>query len=345
MSSKYGLAADQLLEMEVVTAAGTHKVVSRHHEPELFWALSGGGGGTYAVVLSVTVRTYADLPSAAATLEFNAADVGERKFLDGVELFQATLPAWHDAGCSTVYSFTHTKFSLQLLVCHGKTTTAILELLRPFTSALDSLRITHHHTTTGYAKWSHGARVGWLDKQQYKVNQMQAATWLIPRSSVLHPATNAQIIAAILRIQDLGAGVGIQTFGPSTAVAAATDNAVFPGWRDAALLVWVILPSDDAMSLERLLRDQRRLSGELMPVIQAVAPGGGTYLNEADAVDGEWKRNSFGRNYGPLLDVKRRYDPEGLFYARHAVGSDAWVQTGDGRLCRAPEQGLREDDL
>lgn len=340
LSSKYGLAADQLLEMEIVNAQGDLKKINRDINGDLFWALSGGGAGTFAVVLSVTVRAYPDLPSSTVSLEFDVDDESvEERYHQALQFFHAALPGIHDAGCASMNTFSRRRFELALLMCHGKSSAETLELLHPFMDKLDLLDIHYRHTTADYVRWSDAAREGWFGEAEYSVNNIQAATWLIPRATVLDPKGNGATIRAILEMQDLGARVGTQSFGPSEDVAAATDNAVFPGWRDAALLVWVILPSNDSFPMPTLLGDQERLSSVLLPIIQAVAPDGGTYLNEADPVDGDWKRNYYGSNYQRLLSVKSKYDPEGIFYARHAVGSDAWVQHGDGRLCRAGEQG------
>jgi FAD/FMN-containing dehydrogenase len=41
ISAHYGMGADQVLEMEVVTADGTLRIVDENHDPDLFWALRG----------------------------------------------------------------------------------------------------------------------------------------------------------------------------------------------------------------------------------------------------------------------------------------------------------------
>lgn len=41
---------DQAVEFEVVTADGQLRTINQCNEPELFYALRGGGGSTYAVV-------------------------------------------------------------------------------------------------------------------------------------------------------------------------------------------------------------------------------------------------------------------------------------------------------
>src|SRR3569623_2016758 len=60
-SKGYGIAAAGLLEAAVVTADGETRVVNRDREPDLFWALKGGGGGTFGVVTRLTLATH-DLP-------------------------------------------------------------------------------------------------------------------------------------------------------------------------------------------------------------------------------------------------------------------------------------------
>ena len=53
LASTFGLAADQTLEFEVVTAKGEMLTVNRTDHSDLYWALSGGGGGEPLVVTKV----------------------------------------------------------------------------------------------------------------------------------------------------------------------------------------------------------------------------------------------------------------------------------------------------
>jgi FAD/FMN-containing dehydrogenase len=52
---KYGLTIDSVLAAEVVTADGRHLVVDESHEPDLFWAIRGGGGN-FGVVTRLEFR-------------------------------------------------------------------------------------------------------------------------------------------------------------------------------------------------------------------------------------------------------------------------------------------------
>src|SRR5207248_307561 len=61
-SKTYGIAAASLLEAEIVTADGAVHIANACTNSDLFWALKGGGGGTFGVVTRLTLRTH-DLPA------------------------------------------------------------------------------------------------------------------------------------------------------------------------------------------------------------------------------------------------------------------------------------------
>src|ERR1700738_2376035 len=60
-SKNYGMAAAALLEAEIVTADGAVRTANACTNPDLFWAIKGGGGGSFGVVTKLTLRTR-DLP-------------------------------------------------------------------------------------------------------------------------------------------------------------------------------------------------------------------------------------------------------------------------------------------
>ena len=80
--------------------------------------------------------------------------------------------------------------------------------------------------------------------------------------------------------------------------------------------------------------DQKRITDVFVPKLAAVV-GDSAYMNEGDFREPEWQRVFYGGNYNRLLEVKKRYDPEGMLYVVTSVGSEAWEVGSDGRLCKA----------
>ncbi|CAH1761657.1 889_t:CDS:2 [Entrophospora sp. SA101] len=56
-SRKYGVAGDFVVEAEVILANGTIVTASDSSNPDLFWALRGGGGGTFGIVTQWKLKT------------------------------------------------------------------------------------------------------------------------------------------------------------------------------------------------------------------------------------------------------------------------------------------------
>jgi FAD/FMN-containing dehydrogenase len=55
----HGLTCDAIVGFDVVTADGRRRTVDGRHEPDLYWALRGGGGGDFAIVTAVRTKTFA----------------------------------------------------------------------------------------------------------------------------------------------------------------------------------------------------------------------------------------------------------------------------------------------
>ena len=82
-SKHYGSAAGSLLKAEVVTADGQIRVANACTNPDLFWALKGGGGGTFCVVSKLTLRLH-DLPEHFGVASFKikaASDDAYRRLI------------------------------------------------------------------------------------------------------------------------------------------------------------------------------------------------------------------------------------------------------------------------
>ena len=69
-----------------------------------------------------------------------------------------------------------------------------------------------------------------------------------------------------------------------------------------------------------------------MAELRKVVPEAAAYVSESNFFEEQWQRAFWGENYARLLQVKAKYDPGGLFFAHHGVGSESWSADGFTRL-------------
>ena len=65
-----------------------------------------------------------------------------------------------------------------------------------------------------------------------------------------------------------------------------------------------------------------------MAELRKIIPNPGSYVNETNYFEESWQESFWGRNYARLKTIKEKYDPTGLFFVHHGVGSEAWSADG-----------------
>ena len=62
--------------------------------------------------------------------------------------------------------------------------------------------------------------------------------------------------------------------------------------------------------------------------LRKLAPNGGAYVSESNYFEADWQHAYWGENYPKLQAVKKKYDPDGLFFVHNGVGSEDWSPDG-----------------
>ncbi|KAF9876186.1 FAD binding domain-containing protein [Colletotrichum karsti] len=328
--SKYGLGADQVLEWEVVTSGGQTIVATPTAYSDLYWALSGGGGGVYAAVLSMTVKAYPDMITSSANLTFTNTGVTDEVFYGAVKSYLKTLPSIVDAGAVSIWLMSPGVFLMQPTTAPGLKKEELQALLQPTLDALDAAGITYDYHIGQYATY--------LDSYndmnpEPAVTEFNVGGRLMPRTLVADDASATALVdglASILSAGGIVSGLTINVARPSGAI----PNAVNPDWRTALFSAVVGTPYDRA-DFSTLTSGQTTVTNTIIPILEKLNPGGGAYLNEADRNEADWQSVFYGGNYAKLKAIKKIYDPCSTFYALTGVGSDDWTVKSDGRLCKA----------
>jgi FAD/FMN-containing dehydrogenase len=369
-SKRYGTAAASLLEVEVVTADGVVRTANAKRDPDLFWALKGGGGGTFGVVTRMTLRTH-ELPPffgwVSASVQA-ASDEAFRALLgDFLALCADRLVDVHWGEIVNVRPDRTLDIQLSF---QGLTAAEADAIWQPFFAkvrgASPSLRFsepprvrqiaaTHRWDPAFFRRYGAGAvrfddRPGASpDRMYWSANVSEAghfihgfeSVWL--PTSLLDPGARPRLLDALVAASrhstvEIHLQKGLAG-APDEVVAAARETATNPAVLDAFALAICGSEGPPAFAgiaghepdLGQARRNAEAVARAMRELRKAV-PAPGSYVAESSFFEADWQRCYWGPNYKRLLEIKKRYDPAGVFFVRHGVGSESWSDDGFVRL-------------
>ena len=370
-SKHYGTAAAGLLEAEIVTADGKVRIANVCSNPDLFWGIKGGGGGSLGVVTRLTLRTR-ELPEIFGAVfgEIKASsDAAYRALIAKViEFYQSALfnPHWGEQ-----IAFRSGSVNVSL-VFQGLSQQEAEKIWAPFVDwvgarkeysfakPIKTLALPARHfwdaeffkqhapgiLVTDDRPGAPGSHVVWAgDKEQvgWFVHGYKSA-WM--PASLLHKDRQSHLVDALFactRHWSVGFHFNKGLAGaPASEIAAARNTAMNPDVLGAFALAIIAggdspaFPGMPAVPDLASARDDASHIGKAMDALLKVAPGAGSYVSESDYFQSDWQTAFWGTNYPKLATVKQKYDPDGLFFVHHGVGSEVWSDDGFRRLPRAP---------
>ncbi|KAK0243576.1 FAD binding domain protein [Armillaria nabsnona] len=327
----------------VITTTGRFVNASRTENSDLFWALSGGGPGTYAIVWSVTVKVQLDMSISGASVSFS---VGGNVTLDmwwaGVNAYRAMTAGLIDKGGYSLAVYTQGTFQLSPMLLPNNTLGDIAAPLNPFLANLRAIGIPYN-TSNGTFPGFLEAHTALFPTPLFAIQNTVVGGRLLPKSLWQSNSKLTKLNKAIRDIIDNVAGAYDISVSPGFVASGKPNNAVLPSWRETQSSFAIYLPWNDTGTFVQYEQQQHTMTNVFMESLKSVSPGSGAYLNEArissrcfgDAFDPDWKNTFYGSNYQKLLHIKDTWDPGELLYGTTAVGGNRWVRQDDGRLCRS----------
>ena len=345
----FGLGADQVLEAQVVLASGELVTASPCENPDLLFAIRGGGPSTYGVVVSTTIKAWPNTRIVAQQLSIaplTPADI--QSFMAALAIIHQAYPDLLDGGFSGYGSwsiatptplfanftagYTHkvAKFSGDLEAAKS-ISSALISSLEVYKESLFINKTYYSFPTYQeyYSKLSGvvgpvgtsaalGSRL--LDRKALTGNptKLKATLQTLAGEATEYTSNNVVLVG------------GGQVFKD----AQDPYSGVNPAWRQTyvhSIVARGWAPGSDAATQEAVHHD---ITFRKMQAMRNLAPDTGSYMNEGDYEDPEYLQDFYGKNLKRLSDIQRRYDPHDVFYCPTCIGSERWIATGNGTLCR-----------
>ncbi|OLB32974.1 MAG: FAD-linked oxidoreductase [Acidobacteria bacterium 13_2_20CM_58_27] len=368
-SKHYGTCAAGLLEAEVVTADGKIRIANACANPDLFWALKGGGGGTFGVVTKVTLRVH-ELPEYAGGAIFrvkaSSDDAFRRLLRYFVGFYRENL--FNDHWGEQAHIGPDNVLGLSM-VSLGLSTEEARKVWQPFLDWIarsPGVYTVEPGMILGSMPARHWWDVAWRKEQHQHVFDSDArpgasennvwwtgdggqVAWTIYGfESLWLPASllgddlqeqlaNALFAGSRYELIELHFNKGLAG-APREAIEAARDTATNPAVLNAFALAIVAdgqggYPGvrGHEPDVEAGRKSRERVHGS-MNELRTLTPNGGSYVSESNFFEKDWSHSYWGSNYARLASVKKKYDPTGLFFVHNGVGSEEWSADGFTKL-------------
>jgi FAD/FMN-containing dehydrogenase len=369
-SKNYGLAAAALLEAEIVTADGAVLIVNACNHPDLFWALKGGGGGSMGIVTKLTLQTR-ELPAwfggAFGTIKATSETAFKKLVAYIITFYKEQLfnPHWGEQ--IRLYADNRLSISMTFQGLDGKQAKATWKPLEDWISnapedfrweaplSVVALPAQHMWDAAFLKQYAPAviavddrpgapeSNVFWAGDQEQAGQFWHAyhSAWL--PGDLLKKDNQEQLATALFdasRHWTVGLHFNKGLAGaPQQEIIAAQNTATNPAVLQAFALAIIAGGSEPAFpgisGHEPNLEEARQEAGRInkaMETLRRVAPGTGSYVSESNYFEPGWQQSFWGANYPKLATVKKKYDPEGLFFVHHGVGSEAWSEDGFTRI-------------
>jgi FAD/FMN-containing dehydrogenase len=307
LTRTYGLACDNLVAVDLVTAAGELVHASASENEDLFWALRGGGGN-FGVVTSLEFQLHEVGPKVANAVIFHPIAAAPEVLRFHRE-FNASAP--DELACYAMvvngppedpFPAAHQgKPVLALVACYSGDAEKGEQLLQPLAEFGDPLVAAV--ATTPYVEVQQafdagnpaGERYYWKSTHLGELSDAALDT-------VVRFCENLHGDLTIIGIEPLGGAFG-RVDPAATAFAhrgVPYSFGIWTGWTDAA--------ADEAN-----IAWTREFYEAMKPF------GAGVYVNYMDDDEGSRVGEAYGENFARLVEVKQRWDPGNLFRMNHNV--------------------------
>ena len=308
LARKHGLSVDNLLSAELITARGEEVTTNKNENPDLFWAIRGGGGN-FGIITSFKFQLHPAGPEIMAgqvVYPFDQADAAIRFYHTWMAnasdeltcyLFFLKVPP-----LDIFPAETHGKPALSFVVGHigsadqaRKEMKPLLEFGNPILEAVQSMPYTSAQTMfdEGLAK---GNR--WYSKAHYLESVTDDLIDVILKNTKTLPGS-----LSVVYLEPMGGAIN-----------RIDQNATAFPHRSAAYSIHILAGWSDADKDKSVISWSKDFFHELKPFST-----GGVYVNLLGQDEQKRVKNAYGNNYQKLREIKKKWDPDNIFRQNHNI--------------------------
>ncbi|KAF2402133.1 FAD-binding domain-containing protein [Trichodelitschia bisporula] len=329
LSTAFGLGVDQVRAMRVVLPNGTAVTASPFSCPDVFWALRGGGGGTFGVLTQVTYRTHDPGSLHAVRL---VATPGEGDFVAAMAWVLGLAGEWAEKGVGG-YPILHAGRYEGVFIAPGVERGVLDSLFAEVVAGLRERGVLASVTPfdSGIVSWMLGNSAIPHAGTGLKTGTGVMGSRLLSREAL----ADEERVAEVLRRAFEG-GYIVEPFvvaGGAVGKTGAEEMGINPDWRGAVMHLTLLDGGSDAYNQTgKVVEAYARMQDDMVPLLERLGGNKGAYVNEASYREPDWQETFWGANYPRLLEIKRALDPNNTLWCYPCVGSEALVLEPDGKL-------------
>ncbi|KAF5361121.1 hypothetical protein D9758_009078 [Tetrapyrgos nigripes] len=341
LSNTMGLGVDRVLQFKVVTPDGQYRIANECQNEDLFFALRGGGGGTFGVVLESTTLAspQTSLHVVVLTLPPNTENsktgkAGKPHPSQTKQMWSIMIQnglRWAQEGWGGVASSSAVIYiipghlmskedaarSMEPLIELGKGVRKDWEAANPNANSTTGPQVV----LTDFPSW--GTFFDWFASENVAsvgVN-VALASRLIPKDNFSTSQKQIQLVDNLVNANSMTDNLLFLIDAPSSYPDPNKTTSVTETWRDSIYHVTMISTWNWNSTMEEKKAKYRNVRNAIEGLRRDTPDG--AYSNEADVYEPNHEVSFWGANYERLLEIKNKYDPDHLLNCWHCVG---WKQ-------------------
>ncbi|KAF2097315.1 FAD-binding domain-containing protein [Rhizodiscina lignyota] len=319
LSPVYGLGVDRVLQYKIVTPDGVLRTTNECQNPDLFWALRGGGGGTFGVVIESTHKVEPVIPLAVASMSYPIAP-DMSNVLPFLNMCVNNSLRWAKEGWGG-----HIQFMTTNLI-HVNPLLSLEEAEKSMGPATEFVKSQNGTVVIEMLPSWNAFYQKYVVPNTASVGQgLIIAARFMPASLFETTEGRAKLMDFLGEIVAQGALPYIPMDTPyylssREGKSFGNDTSITPSWRNSIWeLSWPgVWPWNSTVE-----EKQKAIASQnsLMEKAKELAPDSGAYMNEAFPWTVDWQQDWWGESsYMRLLEIKKRYDPDGLLSCWKCIG-------------------------